>query len=216
MNDARKKMLDKIKAMMNQNGRTEEEVMAFLAKARELMATYGVTEEELKELDKESYTRFSTAPNDPYDIKKGLGENVGKYTTTAPFTAAKDGSVTFAGKESDVIFATWLLDTLQRFVMRALREYQKQRSLKKMTNSNWTSASFVAGCTHRISERLKELAPINWSDSRKLILKEMALATRKTGGKADIHGGSALAGSNAGEYARFDKPVGSGGQKYLK
>lgn len=49
MVDSRKKMLDRIRAMLNNEGRTEAEMMAFLAKARELMATYEIDESDLKE-----------------------------------------------------------------------------------------------------------------------------------------------------------------------
>ncbi len=45
MNDARKKMLERVKAILAKtmdNGCTEGEAMAALAKARELMATYEI------------------------------------------------------------------------------------------------------------------------------------------------------------------------------
>lgn len=47
--NSRKKMLDRIRAMLNNEGRTEAEMMAFLALARELMATYEIDESDLKE-----------------------------------------------------------------------------------------------------------------------------------------------------------------------
>ena len=58
MQDSRKKMLERIKAMLNTEGRTEAEMMAFLAKARELMATYDISESELNAAEKA--TTFKT------------------------------------------------------------------------------------------------------------------------------------------------------------
>ncbi len=217
MSDARKKMLERIRAMMNTDGRTEAEMLAFLAKARELMATYEVTEAELDALDQEQATIHKSALQDPYDIKLNLGYSVGKFCRCEAWRE-KNGQRMFCGLESDVIFATWLLDTLQRFVMRALRDYQKQRALKKMTNSNWTSASFVTGCVATIQNKLMELTPKY--ETSAIVKAEMTkngialVKARRTGIEADI--GSAMRGSEAGSHARFDKPVSAGGAKLIK
>lgn len=216
--DSRKKMLERIRAMLNTEGRTEAEMMAFLAKARELMATYEVTEADLAEFEQEKATIFKTAAQDPYNIKGQLYMSVGSFTHCLGFRHT-DRVPSFVGLESDVIFATWLLDTLQRFIMRALREYQKRRSLKKMTNSNYTSASFVAGCTTRIEEKLKELTvplPAKNKEMIKAELKKNGIAVRSTSSRQEVHQGSAIAGAKAGDGARFDKPVGSGGRLRLK
>lgn len=221
MNDSRKKMLERIRAMLNTEGRTEAEMMAFLAKARELMATYEINEADLDALDQEKAQIHRTAAQDPYEIKYWLGKYVGKFTHCRSWDG-KDKVVCFAGLESDVIFATWLLDTLQRFVMRALRDYQKQRSIKKMTNSNFTSASFVQGCCVRISQKLNELCP---KQITKNALVEAELAkngivlhrrTKSEREEREAHGESVSAGMEAGDSARFDKSVGQGGRIMLK
>src|ERR1017187_7500366 len=116
MNNPRKKLLDRIRAMLNTQGRTEAEMMAFLAKARELMATYEISESDLNQAEKS--TIFKTAPSDPYEIKRNLCVNVGKFTSCKAFRD-REAVIAFAGKESNIVFATWLLDTLQRYVMRA-------------------------------------------------------------------------------------------------
>lgn len=219
--NTRKKMLEKVKAILAKtmdNGCTEDEAMTALAKARELMATYDIDEKELDALDQEKATIFRTDPKDPYEIKFWLAKYVGKFTRCRAW-ADKKKIVSFAGMESDVIFATWLLDTLQRFVMRALREFQKQRSIKGMTNSNWTSASFVSGCSARISEKLKELCPVEHTQNA-LVTAELAkngivLRKGRNSGK-DVDSKSANAGYEAGNSARFDRPVGQGGRFYLK
>ncbi len=221
MSDARKKMLERIKAILSktmENGCTEGEAMAALSKARELMATYEIDEKELDSLNIEKTTTFRTENRDPYEIKRGLGVNVGKFTRCKAYYDLEK-VICFAGKESDIIFATWLLDTLQRFVMRALREYQKARAVKGGThaNSNYTSASFVQGCTSRINEKLKELFPPDWAKTQELIVKEMGLdLTKSRARNRDAHEGSLKAGHAAGNSARFDRPVGEGGRKLIK
>lgn len=218
MKDARKKMLERIRAMLNTEGRTEAEMMAFLAKARELMATYEIDEKEL-EADKEKATIFKTAPSDPYDIKKNLCVNVGRFTSCKAFRDVDKVTVVFAGKQSDILFATWLLDTLQRFVMRELRNYQKKLIIEKGINhsNNLTSASFVAGCAHRINEKLKELKPINWAKTQELIVAELGMNLVKSRGPSKrLSEKDAAAGIKAGDSARFDRPVEAGGMRYLK
>ena len=212
MNNARQKMLNRIRAMMNGAGRTEAEMMAFLAKARELMATYEIDESELAS-QSDKATIFKTAPTDPYEIKKNLCVNVGKFTSCKAFRDREE-VINFAGKESDIIFATWLLDTLQRFIMRELRNYQKKLITEKggRHSNNLTSASFVIGCAQRINEKLKELAPIDWAKTQELIVKELNMSlTKGKGNQRDTDAGSVRAGHNAGGSARFDRPVESGG-----
>jgi len=218
MTEARKKMIERIKAMLNSSGRTEAEMMAFLAKASELMATYEITEAELAAGDKAKIHR--TEANDPYDIKKNLSVNVGKFTSCAAYRDRdKNQTICFAGKEGDILFALWLLDTLQRFVMRELRNYQKKLLNEKGRNhsNNLTSASFVAGCTARVNRKLEELIPVNWADTKALILKEVGLSLVKSRGPSrSLSEKDAAAGFEAGKHATFSRPVGAGGGRYLK
>lgn len=216
--NARKKMLERVKAILAKtmdNGCTEEEAMTALAKAQELMATYEIDEKELEEVAEKAQIHRTEA-RDPYEIKMGLSVNVGRFTSCKAFRD-REQVINFAGKESNIIFATWLLDTLQRYVMRSLRDFQKQRAKEGAGNSNYTSASFVVGCASRINEKLKELAPINWAVTQDLIVKELNMNLTKSRGRGrEVHQGSAIAGHKAGEHARFDKPVSQGGNKLLK
>jgi hypothetical protein len=219
--NARKKMLEKVKAILAKTmdaGCTEGEAMAALDKARELMATYEIDEKELDSLNIEKTTTFQTEARDPYDIKKTLCVNVGKFTSTKAFRD-REQVINFAGKESDILFATWLLDTLQSFVMRELRAYQKKLITEKGGNhsNNLTSASFAIGCTARISEKLKELAPIDWAKTQELIVKEVGLSlTKSRGPSKNLSEKDAAAGFEAGKHATFHRPVGQGGNKLLK
>lgn len=217
MTEARQKLLNKIRAMLNSNGRSEEEAMAFLKKAAEMMATYEVSEAELNAAAQEKTTIHKTAVNDPYEIKRNLAVNVGKFTSCKAYRDREE-VICFAGRESDIVFATWLLDTLQRFVMRALREYQKERAKAggAYANNNLTSSSFVVGCTHRINEKLKELLPVDWAKTQELIVKELNMSlTKSRGNQQKAHEGSVKAGAEAGSHARFDRPVGADGRGRL-
>ena len=217
MTEARKKMIERIKAMLNSSGRTEAEMMAFLAKARELMATYDIEEGDLATSEKAQMHK--TAFADPYEIKRNLCVNVGKFTNCKAFRDTDKTTVIFAGKQGDILFATWLLDTLQRFVMRELRQHQKKLIIEKGINhsNNLTSASFVMGCTQRINEKLKELIPVTWAKTQELIVKELNLNLVKSrSGRRNISEKDAAAGMEAGKRARFDRPVEAGGGKYLK
>ncbi len=230
MNDARKKMLDKVRAILAKtmsNGCTEDEAMAALAKARELMATYEIDESELKAEDQEKARIYKSGLSDPYEIKCGLCNPVGRFTRCKGYNEIKERQgICFCGLESDVIFAEWLLATLQRFIMRALRNYQGNRSKFHLPNSNHTSTSFVIGCTARIAERLRELTPVE-PIGKGLVVSRNALIdaelarngielfkANRSSRNINIH--AANAGSKAGNDARFNRPVGTGGRLMLK
>ncbi len=176
---------------------------------------------ELNEFDREQTTLHKTKINDPYEIKSFLCTNVGKFTRCVAFNGKDQNyGISFVGMESDVIFATWLLDTLQRYVMRTLRKHQADLIAKGVHYSNnLTSASFVMGCVARINEKLKELTPVDWAKNKDLIEAELTkngIALRKTRrSERDVSEGSYKAGEAAGNNARFDKPVGAGSTKYL-
>lgn len=218
--ETRKKLLERVKAILAKtmaNGCTEAEAMAALAKARELMATYEIDEKELDAFSKEKTTTFKTENRDPYDIKRNLCVNVGKFTRCKAYRD-RDNVINFAGKESDIVFASWLLDTLQMFVMRELRAYQKKLITEKGIgySNNLTSASFVAGCAYRINEKLKELAPLDWAKTQELIVSELGMRLTKSRGRSrNLSEKDAAAGFKAGENARFDRPVGSDGKGRL-
>jgi hypothetical protein len=231
MNDSRQKMLDRVRAILAKtmdNGCTEGEAMAALQKARELMAAYEISEAELNVTqEQEKATVRKDERPDPYDIKRWLARGVGRFTRCRHWSGKNAGyAVGFAGLESDVIFANWLLDTLQAFVLRELKAFQASRRKEGLNNPRIIGASFVHGCCERISARLIELVPdqpIATSDtanaltvSRKaLITQAMADAgislTKSRKRSLNLHGGAYYAGNAAGNAARFDRPVTAGG-----
>jgi hypothetical protein len=231
MNDSRKKMLERVRAILSKtmaNGCTEGEAMAALEKARELMAAYDISESDLaatSQPEQEGAAVHKDMRDDPYQIKKSLSLAVGRFTRCRAWHG-RAYSVGFAGLESDVLFATWLLDTLQAFVMRELRAFQASRRAEGNINPRIIGASFVHGCAERISARLIELAPVEpvtaAGTANALTVSRKALIAQAMkdagihlvrGRKQDVrlNGAAYGAGQNAGNGARFDRPVSSGG-----
>lgn len=232
MNDSRKKMLERVRAILAKtmaNGCTEGEAMAALAKAQELMAAYDISEAELGAPSEaqEGATVFKTDSVDPYDIKRSLARAVGRFTRCKSWSGKAAGyAVGFAGLESDTVFANWLLDTLQAYVMRALKDHQAERRSQGLSNPRIIGASFVRGCSERIGQRLNELAdkamPAPGPAGTSLVVSRNALiaAAMKAAG-INLHkskrryvrtdGRAWNAGAAAGNGARFDRPVSSGG-----
>lgn len=235
MNDSRKKMLERVRAILSKtmhNGCTEGEAMAALQKARELMATYDISESELdRTADQETATIHKYEKADPHGVRKGLSMSVARFTRCQGWVGTNVGYGTaFCGLESDVIFATWLLDTLREFVLRELKNHQAQRRDQGLCNPRIISASFVLGCVSRIAERLRELTPMDpivVGNGTALVLSRNALIARAMANAGIslrqprarsryVDSDAMNAGSASGGNARFDRPVGSGGTLLLR
>src|SRR6188472_2763823 len=80
MTDNREKMLDKIRALLSkttENGCTEEEYLAALAKARALMDAYEITEADLQLTKEEGVVLCKEkAGSDPHHIKFNMSSAV--------------------------------------------------------------------------------------------------------------------------------------------
>lgn len=227
MNDSRKKMLERVRAIMAKtmaNGCTEGEAMAALEKARELMAAYDISEADLGQTQaQEGATIVATGADDPYNIKDRLATGIAKFTRCKVWRNSRTG-VTFCGLESEAAFAQWLLETLQAFVLRELKAHQATRKSQGMPNPRIISSSFVWGCAARIYKRLCELAPQEPATTagNALVVSRNALidaamaasgitigTRRKT--RIRVDHAAYGAGMAAGNAARFDRPMGHGG-----
>jgi Protein of unknown function (DUF2786) len=222
--DSRKKMLERVRAILAKtmnNGCTESEAMAPLKKAQELMAAYDISEAELGQAQKsEAAMIHEDSSADPYNIKACLGFAVARFTRCQGWRGGRECAYGFAGLESDVAFATWLLDTLAAFVLRELKAYQAQRRASGERSPRIVSTSFVMGCTARIGERLKQLippAPVTATGNAMTVsrnalineaMKKAGIKLRNTWSRGRrIHGASYGAGKAAGDTVRFDRPV---------
>lgn len=229
MNDSRKKMLERVRAILAKtlgNGCTESEAMAALAKAQELIAAYDISEAELGQTEEtEAAVIHEAATSDPYRIKGHLACCIGHFTRCKTWYYSGQNRQAFCGLESDVAFATWLLDTLAAFILRELKAHQAQRRAQGRSNPRIVSSSFVLGCVSRIGDRLRELtppAPIIATGnalavSRKALIDEVMKKAGIELGRASssrvrrVDGASYGAGQAAGNAARFDRPVSAGG-----
>jgi hypothetical protein len=221
-NETRRRMLERVKALLAKtiaNGCTEGEAITALEKARELMAAYELTEDDLLPETEVAKIR-ATGRLDPYKIKWHLLWAVAKFTRCRGWRCHVEG-ITFCGLESDVAFATWLLTMLQQFV---LREVQKHRALLHQEGRRApriVSSSFVRGATDRISGRLCELAPAEPVGtglvvSRKALIEtamvQAGIKLRKARHSPyNIDEEAFHSGVEAGNAASFNRPVSAGG-----
>jgi hypothetical protein len=227
MTDNREKMLDKIKALLSkttENGCTEEEELAALAKARALMDAYEVTEADLQ-LTKDQAAILREEPpgtEDPHGIKFSLSYAVAKFTDCRVWRQhrRKGGGLVACGLPADARFATWLLDHLTGFVQAELANYLMGSVATGMARRRAING-FVIGVTERISERLIELckpAVAATANSRALVitkhqvikskLDELGITLCSRSSPLRQHdSGSHDAGRSVGDRASFGRPV---------
>ncbi len=232
METEREKLLDKVKALLSktvENGCTEEEALAALAKARAWIDAFEITDSELS-LTKEEKAVFRREPpgtRDPHSIKRWLASAVAQFTDCKAWRD-RDTALVFCGLRPDAQFASWLLDHLAAFVLRELAQFLIEADAG-LSNRRRAINSFVIGCTGRISKRLRELcatsAPVTSNAKALVVVKGQAVAAKMA--EAGIHlgksrssrrsvdAGSFAAGQAAGERASFGRPV-SGNQGALR
>jgi hypothetical protein len=222
MPNNREKMLDKIRALLSkttENGCTEEEYLAALAKARALMDAYEITEADLQLTKEEGVVlRKEMTGTDPHHIKWSMSRAVGEFCDCRAWRD-RDGKLVFLGLASDTQFATLLLDHLAGFVLTELTDHLLGDTAigvprRKVING------FVDGVTRRISERLRELCKppaAATSNSRALVvikqtlikakMDELGIKLRTCTSSRQQDEDSFAAGRSAGERASFGRPV---------
>jgi hypothetical protein len=223
-NDTRKKMLERVKALLAKtitNGCTEGEAMAALEKARDLMAAHEINESDLAPETEEAQIH-GTGYADPYKVKWNICNAVAKFTRCRSWRNSERG-IEFCGLES---IATWLLDTLQSFVLREIENFLTERHGRGMACPRGVSASFMHGATYRITRRLIELTPAEPCGTG-LVVSRGALidaAMAKAGIRLRTSRSSwyytnpaaYATGQAAGDAASFGRPVNTGGRPPLR
>lgn len=215
MDSPRQKLLAKIKALLSKtvaNGCTENEAMAALTKARELMDEYEVTDTDLTFGGEEARIHREQKP-DVDEIRARLVLAVGAFCGCKAFTAGID-RLAYAGLYSDTVFAHWLLDTLDEFVKRELRTFLEANPSPYRAR-RLEIRGFVYGCADRIAERLYGLA--RRTASTELTIKKNALITAAMAASGiqlrdrfrirTINVKAEREGISAGNRATFDKPI---------
>jgi hypothetical protein len=221
----RDNLLGKVRALMAKtvdNGCTEEEALAALAKARAMMDAYEISEEELN-LTKEEKAVLRSEPagtRDPHKIKFYLAKAVSEFCECKVWRNSH-GGLTFCGLQSDAQFATWLLDSLAVYVQGALVSHLAQ-SVAAPGDRRGVINGFVIGCTSRIGQRLGELMQQSrvqaTGNSRALVVvKSAAVADRMKAEGIHLRSGrssrasydhnSYSAGRSAGDGASFGRPI---------
>lgn len=220
MTDAKRKLIDKIKALLAktmENGCTEHEALAALALARRLMTENDVGEDDIA-FGGEQVAEETRVKVDHDEIRDKLVNGVAKFCGCAGYGRRKaHGYVSFVGLQSEAIFAHWLLDTLAAFVEREIAKYAASFGGRRITRIE--RVSFVIGCAGRIAARLIDLAPKQPKGSgRDLVLARSALINKfmvdnaiklrepfRLYDKADE--AALAAGTEAGNRAQFNKPI---------
>jgi hypothetical protein len=223
MDNNRERTLKNIRALLSkttENGCTEEEHFAALAKARALMDAYEVTEADLQLAKEEAVILRKEPPGtkDPHDIKFFLIRAVSKFTDCRAWRDGKSGLV-FCGLPADARFATWLLDHLAGFVQAELANYLMGNVAAGFERRRIISG-FVGGATSRIAARLDELCvppPAASANNRALVvakkavikakLDELGICLTTSRSQRQYSDSSLAAGQTAGDRASFGRPV---------
>lgn len=216
--DARAKLIAKIKAVLNTNGRTEAEILTALAIGRRLMEEHDISEDDL-DFGGEQVTAEKVFKPDWDRIRDNLSTDVGRFCHCAAWgTRGRSAEITFCGLESEVLFAHWLLDQLGDFVLRETDNFARRKPNRRLTRIE--RESFIMGCAGRIAERLRELTPKPRSSGRDLVLARNALIEQYMQDhdiklrepfklyQADVE--AHRAGEQAGDRAQFNRPVEAG------
>jgi hypothetical protein len=216
----------KIKALLAktaENGATEAEAMAALARAQAMMLAHEITDEELNlsKVEKAVLEREEDKL-DPHGIKWRLAYGISQFCNCEVWRKSKraGGGLEFCGLRSDVDFAKYLIDHLASFVFDKLTDHLIV-SLAPPKEQRRIAREFVHGLTDRLGERMTELSkppPTQSSNSRALVvvrdeaikakMKECGINVRKVRiGSCGQDGSHYAAGHEAGAKASFGRPV---------
>jgi hypothetical protein len=227
----RQSLAARVKALLAktvENGATEAEALAALAKARELMDRYQLDqgalglEEEGTEMYRQPFSTDKHLGRIANDIKFHLASTIGDFTDTRIWRSRKDHCFKVFGLRSDTDFASYLLDHLANYIINAQASYHLQCVLDDIAPlSTAGEDSFITGAICRINERLTAMSRERHGTStgRALIPLKNALVRRdfdrlgihlstsrgRYGNAADS--GALAAGQRAGDRATFARPV---------
>lgn len=230
---ARAALHAKLRALLaktTEAGCTEAEALAAAALARRLMDTHNVEMADLAEVEDwttesvpgECWRASRRKGADSISFRREILYGVGKYTDTHIWYENKADILHVTGRESDALFARWLLEALSAFALRAWGAYELDRAF---SSEPFTASRvmFLAGLARRLTERLLEARDPGTGTG--LVVNRQALARAESirraeargiilrSGKRSFHGdrASGLAGADAANRATFARPVNGGG-----
>lgn len=205
MSTAKESLVRRIRALLSktvENGATEAEAMAALVKAQEIMQAHGLDREaiEAEAFIRETYASKQATRGFYWGVE--FAHAVSVFTGAYAWLPESDRNrVTYAGRESDTIFAFWLTDALDAFVTRNATAYINQTGgaktngrriakdyrqedlfggqavVKRNPETDAQRAAkirdFGLGVCARISERLMELATDETKARRDAALRKL-------------------------------------------
>ena len=210
----REKLLGKVRALLSktmENGCSEAEALAALAKARAMIDAYEISDEELSLTKEEKAIFANSAKSDRHGIQVGLAMAIANFAGCEVWRNSQ-GGLTFCGLRSDADFGNWLLSSLSQFGQSELADYLST-SAGTVGNRRFAINGFVIGFTRRVSERLNamvaESKKAQSSNSTALVVvKSTAIAEAKAAaginvrkaraGRRKIDNGAYAAGTAAG------------------
>lgn len=215
--NTRAQLIAKIKALLSktvENGCTEAEAMAALAVARRMMDQHEIDATDIA-FGGESVTEEVKVKTDFEKIRDHLATPVGFFCGCQTWKRGMSDTIVFCGLQSEALFAHWLLDMLDDFVLRELDAYTLANR-RRLTR--WERSSFIVGCTSRIAQRLRELTPKpKPGNGRDLVvaknalvenyMKERGIKPREPFKLYNLDDEAYDAGMLAGDKAQFNRPV---------
>lgn len=212
---------------------TEAEALAAAGLARRLMDDYNIAHTDLNDDEPFTDTHFPwgspgsrTRKRNAWRLRTEIAFTIATYTDTRARLNTDHGLIKYFGRESDVLFAGWLLESLDAFGLRAWSLFEAAQSLIDDPDTTRPDReSFLHGYATRINERLLEEATTRTAPAtgNALVLNRRALVddeyARRFAGKLTRWRGqtgriadaaSVAAGSAAGNRAGFHRPMAGG------
>jgi len=228
---ARQALFRKIRALLSKTtlaGCTEQEALSAAAIARRLMDDYNIAHADLNEPDEpwtdeafdwNSNERGRKPRRDAWRLRREIAWAIATYTDTKCRVNVSEGKLKYFGREGDVLFAGWLLESLDAFGIRAFNTFAAAQSF---SDEPYTAdrESFLLAFAERIKDRLiAESKTRSTGTGSGLIVVRNSLLTaeyaRRFPNLGLYHGQrgrmadptSYNAGSTAGNRAGFHRPM---------
>lgn len=240
----RDRLLAKIRALLaktTEAGCTEAEALAAATLARDLMDRYAIDHGDLSEAEDPWHTEYSPAagaeqkrrgkPNSGkrFRFKHTIYGRVGAFCDCYGIRNRDKDTIRYHGRQSDVMFATWLLDALDKFAARAWAAHDAASAI--FADRALSREDFLFALGNRICERLREAIDARRATSaatgtalavasKALVAKQHALTVwpnlrivRDNYRAQDV--AAVRAGTTAGDRATFARPMHGGGKAPL-
>jgi hypothetical protein len=221
----------RIRALLNKttmNNCTEHEAMAAAAKARELMDKYQLDLADLHEVESFVTETVDWPKKRKFDFKSAIAVRVASYCDCRGWMSSAERTLKFFGRESDAMFATWLIDALCDFVAQGWTSYTLDFLFAEKEDYRCSEEDFYYGAATRINERLRLLANerraatgpglvVSKSGQLDAAFKNLGLTLHSSKRTAfrSRDGASLAAGQSRADNAAFNRPINNGRKTLL-